>query len=66
VKSDYIVTLSATVTRVLCVPECNSPEEAEAIAEDMFNDDPTIGETVDSELNDVQATLDTGEDVTSD
>lgn len=59
-KNDYIVTLTSTTTRILSVADCNSLEEAEAIAESLYNDDPDIGELVESELEVVEAHIDEG------
>jgi hypothetical protein len=38
VKSTYAVTLIATQEHKYIIPECNSPEEATSIAEQLFHD----------------------------
>ena len=37
-KKSYVVSFDVTSRHTYHVPECNSPEEAEAIAEDWFAD----------------------------
>ena len=48
-KKDYKVIFTVTSTHTYVVPECNTPEEAESIAEDWFAE----GDTGDVEDTDV-------------
>lgn len=56
-KKDYRVAITVTSTHEYHIPECNSPEEAEGIAEAWFAD----GEEGDVQATDIES-FDTVED----
>lgn len=53
-KKDYKVTVTVTSTHEYTIPECNTPEEAESIAEDWFADGEE-GIILDMDVEDIEA-----------
>jgi hypothetical protein len=60
-KKDYRVSFIVTSTHTYRVPECNSPEEAESIAEEWFADGED-GLVDDTDIESVEIAEDTGEE----
>ena len=59
-KRDYKVSIVVTSTHEYHIPECNSPEEAEDIAESYFADGEE-GEVAETDIEMIEAVLDEGE-----
>jgi hypothetical protein len=62
-KKTFLVSFEVVSTHTYKIPECNSPEEAESIAEDYFADGES-GDVTDTDIVDVDVIEDTEEDVT--
>jgi hypothetical protein len=62
-KKSYIVSFDVTSRHTFHVPECNTPEEAESIAEEYFADGDD-GEVADVDIDAVDVVEDSEEDVT--
>jgi len=59
-KRDYKVSITVTSTHEYHIPECNSPEEAEDIAEAYFADGEE-GEVESTDVEYIEVELDEGE-----
>ena len=59
-KRDYKVQITVTSTHEYSVPECNSPEEAETIAEGYFADGEE-GEVQATDIELIEVVVDEGE-----
>lgn len=60
-KRNFKVSFDVTSRHTFHVPECNSPEEAEAIAEEWFADGEE-GEIDETDISAVDIIEDTGDD----
>ena len=61
-KKSYIVSFDVTSRHTYRVPDCNTPEEAEAIAEEWFADGEE-GEIDETDINTIDVLEDTEDDV---
>lgn len=60
-KKNYRVSFTVTSTHTYLVPECNSPEVAESIAEEWFADGEE-GNVENTDIDSVDTVEDTGEE----
>jgi len=60
-KKNYVVSFSVMSTHVYHISDCNSPEEAETIAEDYFASGEE-GSVEDTDIDNVDVIEDTEED----
>jgi hypothetical protein len=58
-KRNFRVSITATTTHEYVIPECNSPEEAEDIAENLFADGDE-GEVAATDIEMIEALVDEG------